>query len=331
MLSNPSARIKERWREIRAACPVCGRRGWCRASPDGAFVACRRNEHGAVRTVTYHDGSHAYLHRLDGQAPACPVTVSAAGAPRANDVNLDRVYRALLARLSLHQRHRQQLQARGLSGADIQRAGYRTLPCSCRAGVLRVLREQFRDDLLLSVPGVIARQGPHGRYLTLGGRPGLLIPVRSVAGLVVGLVVRPDDPGEGGKYRWLSSRYAGGPSSGARVHVPVGVQGGGRVVLVEGVLKSDVVFALSGWTVVGLPGCWVTNEALGILRQLQATEALLAFDRDVTSKPHVAEGQLEGLYRLKGAGFTEGLLRWPAGLGKGLDDALLSWRKGGHG
>jgi hypothetical protein len=322
---------KERWREIRGVCPVCDRRGWCRASPDGAVVACRRNEFGAVRTVTYHDGSHAYLHRLDGETGPCPVAAAPVDVPRADDADLHRVYQALLARLSLNQRHRQQLQARGLSGEDVKRNEYHTLPAQCRAGVLRSLRELFDDSLLLSVPGVVVKDGPHGKYLTLAGLPGLLVPVRSVAGHVVGLVVRPDDPGDGGKYRWLSSRHAGGPSPGQRVHVPVGAQGGARVVLVEGILKADVAFCLAGrkTAVVGLPGPWVTGEAINTVRQLKTSEVLLALDTDTVSNPHVAEAQLEGLYRLKGAGFAEGLLRWPPELGKGLDDALLAWRREG--
>ena len=323
-----NARGGERWREIRGPCPTCGHRGWCRVSPDGAAVACRRQEYGG-RAITYRDGSVAWLHRLDGKLRTSEVLPSPKpDAPRGDDADLDRVYRALLARLHLHQRHRQQLEARGLSEVDIRRASYRTLPSGCRAGVLRHLRELFPDDLLLSVPGVIARDGPHGRYLTLSGRPGLLIPCRSVAGHIVGLVVRPDDPGDGGKYRWASSR-PDGPSPGARIHVPAGVLPGGRVVIVEGILKSDVSFCLSRRTVIGLPGCWLTNEAINTLQALQASEVLLAFDRDVANNPHVAEAQRAGLERLKASGFAEGLLRWPDALGKGLDDALWCWRQKG--
>jgi len=334
MLNTSESRVKERWREIRGSCPVCGRKGWCRISPDGAFVSCRRQEYGAARTVNYRDGSQAFLHRLDGYTPPPPVSPPIPDTPRADDADLDKVYRAILERLTLACRHREQLQSRGLSRADIERAGYRSLPAACRAGIVKPLRERFADALLLSVPGVLSRDGPHGRYLTLGGLPGLLIPVRSAAGHVVGLVVRPDDPGDGGKYRWLSSKYAGGPGPGARIHVPVGVKPGGRVVLVEGTLKSDVAFALAGRkrTVLGLPGPHVINEALTTLRALEAEEVLLAFDTDVTSNPHVAEAQYHGLYRLRddaGFGDKAGLLRWPPELGKGLDDALLTGRKGG--
>jgi hypothetical protein len=240
----------------------------------------------------------------------------------AADEDLDRVYRALFARLQLSDRHRAHLLGRGLTAADLARAHYRTLPGAYRGGIVRALRDVFPDSLLLAVPGIVVRDGPHGRYLTLAGVPGILIPVRGAAGHVVGLIVRPDAPGHGGKYRWLSSRGSGGPSSGWRVHVPAGVQPARRAVLVEGTLKADVVAALSGRAIIGLPGSHVTAEALATLRSLGVVEALLALDADAATNPHVARAQLDGLRRLKAAGFVEGLVRWGPTLGKGLDDAL---------
>src|SRR5262249_23213505 len=160
---------------------------------------------------------------------------------------------------------------------DLDRAGYRSLPPACRAGVCRELRDLFPDALLLSVPGIVRREGPHGAYLTISGRAGLLIPARDVMGQIVGLVVRPDDPGDGAKSSWLSSRWAGGPPPNTRVHVPVGVRPGGRVIVTEGALKSDVAFALAGRqrTILGLPGPHISNEALDVLRRLEPTEVLL--------------------------------------------------------
>jgi hypothetical protein len=186
----------------------------------------------------------------------------------------------------------------------------------------------FADELLLAVPGIIVRDGKYGEYLTLAGRAGLLIPIRSAAGLVVGLVVRPDEPGEGGKYRWLSSRDYGGPSSGWRVHVPAGVVARDRVVVVEGSLKADVCVALApGRSIIGLPGCQVTVEAIDTLRALGAKEALLALDADTMANLHVADAQLRGLRLLEQSGFAFGLIRWDAKLGKGIDDLLLTLRR----
>ena len=54
------------------------------------------------------------------------------------------------------------------------------------------------------------------------GAAGLLVPVRDSAGRVVALLARRDDADDGrGKYLYLSSEKAGGPSAGAPPHVAV--------------------------------------------------------------------------------------------------------------
>ncbi len=335
--SNSGAAYRTSWREVSGPCPVCGHMRWCRITSDGGLVACRRQQQGAHHRIDYRDGSVAWLHRLGDRRPSGPPTpprpASAKRWPAAADADLDRVYRALLAcpELRLRDEHRQQLLHRGLADQDIDRNAYRSLPASSRAGVLRQLRDHFTDQALLSVPGVVCRDGLHGRYLTLSGRPGLLIPVRSAAGHVVGLVVRPDEQEAGRKYVWVSSAYHNGPSPGQRVHVPAGVSPASRAVIVEGVLKADVVHALSGRAVVGLPGCHVTGEALAVLQALGIGEALLALDADAVSNRNVARAKVDGLQQLKAAGFKYGTVDWHLDLGKGLDDALLAWRKGAVG
>jgi hypothetical protein len=319
------------WREVRGSCPICQRRGWCRISPDGQMAACRRQDRGAIRRLDYPNGP-AWLHALGGRTSYGPTAPPRPKhqASAATDADLDRVYRQLLADpdLRLQPRHRQHLLARGLADGDLARNAYGSLPPACRAAVGRRLLERFDAGLLLTVPGVIAAEGRHGRYLSIAGWPGILIPVRSTAGLVVGLVVRPDEAQPGKKYVWLSSKRHGGPSPGSRVHVPAGVAPCARAVVVEGTLKADVCRALSGRAIIGLPGCHVTAEAVEALRVLGVREPLLALDADAASNPHVARAQIEGLAALNMAGFDGGVLRWDPRLGKGLDDRLLSLRKG---
>jgi hypothetical protein len=125
----------------------------------------------------------------------------------------------------------------------------------------------------------------------------------------------------------MSSSHHGGPSSNQRVHVPAGVKGAKRVIAVEGIMKACVVHALSRRAIIGLSGCNVTDEAIAALRVLDAHEVLLAVDADARGNCHVALAQVEGLARLNAAGFDGGLLRWDESLGKGLDDALLAYRK----
>jgi DNA primase len=304
-------------------CPICRHSGWCLVSADGTAAICPRTE------SPKRCGDAGWLHRLGtplvGQTTR-PAPKPRPSAPRAADVDLDRVYRRLLAWLTLEDPHRRHLLGRGLTDADLARAAYRSLPTGCRAGIVRSLQDRFGDELLQTVPGIIVRENQRGRYLTLAGAPGIVIPVRSAGDHVVGLVLRPDNPGNGGKYRWLSSRPAG-PGPGWRVHVPAGVVPRRCVVLTEGALKADVAVAFSGRSIIGLPGCVVTDEAIRTLRALGAEEALLALDADTVKNPHVADAQLEGLRQLKAAGLVEGLVRWPAELGKGLDDMLLTLRR----
>jgi Domain of unknown function (DUF3854) len=308
-------------------CPVCGHRGWCLMSADRTRVICPRVE--SNRRI----GEAGWLHFVGEPIAGRRLEISPArpAVPRGADADLDRAYRAVLLCLGLSVRHREHLKARGLTDADVTRASYRSLPAGCRASVLRSVRDRIDDKLLLTVPGVITKDGPHGRYMTLGGKPGLLVPVRTVGGLIVGLIVRPDEQGDGGKYRWLSSAPAG-PSPGARVHVPAGTEHRDRVVLVEGTLKADVASALApGRSIIGLSGCSLTREALTVLHALDAKETLLALDADASSNVHVARAQVEGLKLLHAAGFREGLIRWNRALGKGLDDLLLTLRNGGPG
>jgi len=290
---------KASWQEVRGRCPICHSHGWCRVSPDGAMVACRRYDRGAIRRLDYPDGP-AWLHADGGRRSCSDARPSQAkpkpGTPVAPDDQLDRVYRAMLAcpELQLADAHRGQLFARGLVEADIVRNSYRSLPAASRGGILRKLRDHFTDALLLTTPGVYVRDGRFGRYLTLAGAPGLLTPVRSVAGHIIGLLVRPDEALPGKKYLWLSSEKHGGPSPGARVHVPAGVGTCERAAIVEGVLKADVAHALSGRPVIGLPGCHVSSEAIATLRALGVREALLALDADVRENPHVARAPNRG-------------------------------------
>jgi hypothetical protein len=189
-------------------------------------------------------------------------------------------------------------------------------------------------EVLIEVPGLVAKRGPHGEYLTVSGPVGFVVPVLNVAEQIVGLVCRADEPLPGKKYVWLSSGNHGGPSVGSRAHVPAGVKASNKAVLVEGVLKANVVAALrhndaeiTDRTVIGLPGCHVNDEALAALRDLGVKEALLALDADARTNHHVAQAQCVGLDRLEAFGFQYGVLRWDATAGKGLDDALLTYGK----
>jgi hypothetical protein len=205
----------------------------------------------------------------------------------------------------------------------IVQRGYRSLPLSGRSRIAYQVVQQFGPDLCAKVPGFVQRQGERGPYWTLSGQPGVLVPIRHLDGAIVGLVVRCDEPGEGGKYRWLSSKAAGGPGPLVSVHVPMFAGAHLEVRLTEGQLKADVATALSGVLTLGVPGVGSWRLALPVLERLKPDSVLLAWDADWRHNPHVARSLGDCARYLKKARFDVQMEDWCPDQGKGIDDLLL--------
>src|SRR5262245_17622546 len=179
-------------------CPICRRPDWCSVSSDGDVCKCMRIQEGSFQTIHQDDGQTGYLHRLR-EAAAMPTPTRNLADPATRH----RVYTALLAKLSLSTEHRENLQRRGLSAANILATGYRTLPIRGRAKVAREVRAQF-GDVVMGVPGFIVKEGDHGScYLSIAGAAGFLIPIRDAEGRIVALKVRRDGGGEGNRYFYV--------------------------------------------------------------------------------------------------------------------------------
>ena len=320
-----------RWRNVRRGdpCGICGKASWCSRSDDGAWALCRRVDGGEHRVD--RSGCDYWLHRL-GSGPAAPPEIP--GEPcveRAEAGDLDRVYRAVLAQLTLSHAHRADLLRRGLGDVAIEAGLYRSLSKTGRAGLARELVERFPARLLASVPGFSVREGERGSYPSFGGTPGLVIPVRDVHGLVVALKVRRDDDEEP-RYLYVSSTARGGPGPGAPVHVayPSGWDesawpGSDRLLrLTEGELKAHVATALSGVLTVSVPGVSAWRGALAVLAALAPSRVLLAFDADALSNPHVAQAAEATAAALVERGFEVAVESWDPALAKGIDDALAA-------
>lgn len=340
---------RERWKEVTAAepCPICAKPDWCRRSPDGTKIACRREARGAVETKRYKDGSEAFLHILRDAGPVSGngrpkrqrqpsgLTPTASDAPfvqhspaPAGDgqdamAKRDAAYRRLLALLSLSPDHRENLRQRGLSDADIDAGGYRTLPTNGRQTVVKELVAALGQDFSM-VPGMVMTDGRP----RIAAPSGLLVPARDLAGRVVALKLRADKPADGrNKYCYLSSAKYGGPSPGSPAHVPIGVCGPVEVArITEGELKADVATRLSGVLTLSFPGVSSWRAVLPVLQDLQARTIRVAFDADAAEKPNVARPLRECVKELQAHGYTVELERWPADAGKGIDDVYAAGR-----
>jgi Domain of unknown function (DUF3854) len=309
-------------------CPICKAGSWCSISGDGAVAKCMKVADGCWRSGSDKNGVRYYLHRLNGAARPDPATlprISQPITPRADADLLHRAYSALLSRLFLLPRHREALKRRGLTDAEIDRRGYRYLGICGRPTRAKALHAEL-GDALLSVPGFVTKQGKDGEpYLTVAGAAGLLIPVRDTAGRIVAILSRRDDaPQQGGKYSYLSSARAGGPSPGALPHVPLGVTAPCPVCrLTEGALKADVAFALSGLPTVGAAGL-AGRPALDALRELGCQTIRLAFDADALDNTHVARALSDCSDAMEAAGLAVEMERWDMVDGKGIDDVLAA-------
>jgi hypothetical protein len=218
-------------------CPVCGAAKWCQLSRDGAVALCKRVE--SHREKVNKLGTRFWVHRLGPDAARpLPPEPDAPGVSAAPDAVLDAAHRALLSSLALSGAHRQNLRGRGLADDAIDAGLYRTLPLEGRARLARILADAV-GAAATQVPGYRVVSSDGRSWASLAGSPGLLIPVRSVAGQIVALKVRRDEADKDSRYLYVSSARHGGASARVAVHVPAAFRPGPVVRITEGELKAD--------------------------------------------------------------------------------------------
>ncbi len=320
-------------------CPICRKPNWCSVSINGNYCACRRIADGGLEK-TDRSGNIYYAHRIGGTAATgngedWPEPQFSNGGENLADADtLNKVYSAFLSHLPLFPEHIKALETRGLrpdpnatSNPGKYRAGYRTLGKGRRTAVQKLIKAGL-ESLLPSVPGFFIKVDERGnRCWTVASMGGMIVPVRDAERRIIALGVRLDAPGDGGKYRYVTSRKYGGPSPGSPVHVPLFDGDTSTVRITEGALKADAATALSGMLTLGLPGVNAWAKAATILNQFGATTARIAFDADCVINHHVAESLSRLAEDLRDKGFTVELERWPMTAGKGIDDLLATGRR----
>jgi hypothetical protein len=323
-------------RETRASksnpCRVCGHPDWCVNFHDD-WTLCQRVESDHFCEAT---GGHRHWtgqgnapgdwrDRPDWSPPRATVAPAVSEGPTIDPVTRRRGLEAVLAACPLSDDHRAALIGRGLTAEAITRHGYGSLPGDWdgRRAVARAVIAAGGDDAYGNVPGLF-RDG-HGAMIA--GVTGVLIPSRDLAGDLQGLRLRPDDPGDGGKYRWLSSpTMSGGAGSGAPTHVampatpPATIT---RVMVTEGELKGNIAAERLGIPVMGMAGATITRDVLPLVLAMGATEVVMALDADRRTNEHVGRADRRLGDELAAAGLTVLRATW-AGDAKGIDDALAA-------
>ena len=257
-------------------CPVCDKPDWCLIAQDGKAAICARIE---SDRPAGNKGA-GWIHTLGNLMPLLPKPrPDATQTPKAAPDVLDTTYCALLAELLLSETHRENLQRRGLTDTQIASLGYRTLPANGR----RELVNRLQAVKLSGVPGFYVDAG----QWQLAGPAGIAIPVRDIKSRIIGLQIRCDK-GEGGRYKWLSSRgFNAGCSPGAPVHV-VGVMSvNGEIWITEGPLKGDITALKLGNVVLAVAGVANWAGVIPIIRELKPKRAIIAFDMDKASNSAV--------------------------------------------
>lgn len=261
----------------------------------------------------------------------------------ASPERLDLVYRKLLSRLELRPIDKRDLKRRGLTDAEIEKIGFKSLPekSEVRGIVKSILKEGITPH---NIPGFY--KNTYG--WTMNSYPqGYLIPFVNFKNQITGFQVRvrnPDKDKNIGKYMmWTSSGKTAGTPSNLKPHI-VGYKGQSAIYLTEGALKADIAHYFTyldngkDFAFMALPGVNHTamfKEIIPELKRRGITKIYDCFDMDKVGNDEVECNTYvrQAVAKLREIAIENGFwwesLTWNTG--KGIDDHLFSrkriWKK----
>lgn len=263
-----------------------------------------------------------------------PVAQSTRAAPE----EIDRTMRAMLDMLTLTPAHREHLHSkRGLTDEQIEYLKLRSTP-SYKLRHTIPHRLMDRGFTVAGVPGFFVDK--HGKWTAnfTTWTSGILVPSRSIDGLICGAQIRLDKPikddgadpdEEGTKYIWFStSSKQQGTGSGSPVNL-IGDRYARTIYITEGALKAGIAHCLIKRTFLSIQGANNLSGLEDVLRQLHETGTQLiveALDTDKFSNPDVAKGAQKIYLLAKRCGMQCRSLTWNPNY-KGIDDWQLAIRK----
>ena len=300
----------------RNPCPVCGKTSGCQITPNDAVLCLRTDKNTTPPGWTWRKelsgGMGSLVVRSDSQSEQDKARQRELWQQQRDAQKLERQRRSgyalsihaldkeagkLLKQLGLSSGHRQSLRDRGLTDAEIEALGFRTVS----------KYQKFYAPINSNFPGI----SNDGQTLQIKD-DGFLIPIFNYSGLIIGFQVASDNRSEG-KYKHLKSP-----------HLPNGElplqfykAGNERVLnITEGTLKPLVTGVRHKLTVLGAGGCnWHSSpqQFEEILEQLNPEQIILNPDAGSLLNPQVLR-QYRNLNRfLKGLGYTLLVRDWGQG------------------
>ena len=332
-------------------CPVCGdRRGKMNLNLEKNVWHCNYCQNGggmlSLYAQVYHiSTSEAYREicealMTEAAAPsyALEVKETVKSAPQVERIpvqELHRTYAAMLSMLTLNAAHREHLRTvRGLTDEQIDRFGFKSTPTPflCPAIADKLVKQ---GCTVQGVPGFYVDDKGRWTVRFYSKTSGIIIPIKSMGGLIQGLQVRldhpirdKDDPPDkvGVKYLTLSSSDKNmGTSSGTPVHF-VGDPTARVVYVTEGALKADVAHALTGRTFLATIGASNTSGLDSLFDALQRSgteEIIEAEDMDKYRNKAVNSGASKVYLLARKHGLACRRLTWNPKY-KGIDDWQLA-------
>ena len=254
---------------------------------------------------------------------------------RAETPVIHRTLSAMLSLLKLTDEHREHLKTvRNFTDKQIDKIGFKSTPPFYMCD--KIARTLLKSGYTLEgVPGFYKRNGIW-TVLFCSYTNGILIPVRSIDGLIQGLQIRLDVPlknddseKDGAKYIWHSSGSKPyGTSPGGPVQF-IGNKYSKRVFVTEGYLKSYVAHCLSGETFAAMLSANSTTTLKEIFLFLaeNGTETIVeCLDIDKYRNKNVAAGAIKVRELAKECGLNVETPVWNPNY-NGIDDYFIAVKK----
>ena len=289
-------------------CPRCGDVQGGVLDLYALYAGCNRKE--AYKAISEHLSLHPQPRPRRSQTEITECEI-------APIYQRDTVYRALLSLLSLSPMHIENLRNRGLDDTQISFYGFKSVDPDEVPDLGAILHQ--KGYCLDGVPGFYLMSGIWRFRCDYSG---ILIPVLDTEQKIQGLQLRLDNK-EQRKFRWVSSGGLHHGTAALSYSHFIGDQSK-TVLLTEGPMKADIINALTGMTVIAIPGVNCLTQLDAALRTLKArgtNHIMIAFDMDFASNQHVQNGYSRLLDCLDNVGLKYGTYVWDPAY-KGLDDYI---------